>query len=150
LAWTPLDTSHRLFLPCIGEGIGSVELVLSIPLEHSAASPAIARARTEEFVSGWASDALLADLQLMVSELVTNAVLHGEPDVLFRVFVDARARVRIEVHDGSAAPPMVRTARQQGTSGRGLQLIDAISATWGSRRLPAGKVVWFEVDAAQH
>ena len=126
-----------------------MELVLSIPLEHSPASAAIARACAEEYLGAWASEGLLADLRLMVSELVTNAVLHGEPDVLFRVFVDAPVRVRVEVHDGSAACPTMRAPHLEGTSGRGLQLVDTVSAAWGTRPLPAGKVVWCEVDACQ-
>jgi hypothetical protein len=147
LARTLLETSHRRFPPRIGDrGMWLVQGVLSVPLDHSSASPAVARARAEDYVSGWASKELCADLRLMVSELVTNAVLHGEPDVLLRVLVSANADIRVEVYDGSAVPPALRIGRHESTSGRGLQLIDAFSTAWGTRPVAEGKVVWFEVD----
>ena len=82
---------------------------------------------------------------LVVSELVTNVVLHvGSPaQVEVRV---ADERVRVEVHDSTSELPAVRDPGPFTVTGRGLVLVDALSDRWGSAPTAAGKVVWFEID----
>jgi len=97
-------------------------------------------------------DAPLAEtLMLVVSELVTNAVVHtGCPAVLRLVFpvgADAERRpVRIEVADSSAQPPQRRCALGEATSGRGLEMVDCLSDRWGWHPDGAGKRVWCEIE----
>jgi hypothetical protein len=63
-----------------------------------------------------------------------------------RVLVKQRhQRIRIEVHDSSIDEPRINTDLSISESGNGLFLVDAVSADWGFRLTPAGKVVWFEL-----
>jgi anti-sigma regulatory factor (Ser/Thr protein kinase) len=82
--------------------------------------------------------------QVLVSELVTNAVLHAEPPI--ELGIDLRGgRVRITVVDGSPTIPEPQDPDQSATSGRGLLLVDALSASWGWQLADRGKCVWFEL-----
>ncbi|MEU6141636.1 ATP-binding protein [Streptomyces sp. NPDC047081] len=84
------------------------------------------------------------DLLLCVSELVTNALLHGVPPgrrLLFRLKYDGEV-VRIEVHDSGTGVPRVADDADEG--GRGLLLVSALADKWGVGRRDPGKVVWAE------
>ncbi len=85
---------------------------------------------------------------LLVSELVTNALLHGHPP-LELVARDILTGVRVEVHDNN--PEGTPCKREDGTamqSGRGLQLVDYLANRWGwsESARGGGKCVWFEID----
>ncbi|MFJ8820442.1 SpoIIE family protein phosphatase [Streptomyces sp. NPDC102467] len=87
---------------------------------------------------------LLVDTtELLVSELVTNALRYGEGDIRLRLLLD-RTLV-CEVWDAGLVQPRRRRARDTDEGGRGLQLVGLLSAAWGSRRTPRGKTVWFEL-----
>lgn len=92
----------------------------------------------------WKLDDLVDTAELLVSELVTNALRHGEGDIRLRLLLD-RTLV-CEVWDTGLVQPRRRRARDTDEGGRGLQLVDLLSAGWGSRRTPKGKIVWFELD----
>ncbi|QMU74987.1 ATP-binding protein [Streptacidiphilus sp. PB12-B1b] len=100
-------------------------------------------------------DAPLAEtLVLVVSELVTNAVVHtGSPAVLRLVFpvgADADRRpVRVEVADASDQPPQRRSTASEATSGRGLEMVDCLTDRWGWYPDGAGKRVWCEIEPGQ-
>lgn len=83
--------------------------------------------------------------ELLVSELVTNAILHAGSDVRLYVHTDGR-RVRVEVADASAALPQVRHFAIDATTGRGLELVEALAPRWGATPTAGGKTVWFELD----
>ncbi|MDF9811665.1 serine/threonine-protein kinase RsbW [Streptomyces sp. SPB162] len=80
---------------------------------------------------------------LAVSELVTNAVVHGEGEVVFRITVAVDV-VRVSVTDHNPAPAVLREAGPAGESGRGIRLVDAISDAWES----SGKETWCEFRCA--
>ncbi|MEU3791953.1 ATP-binding protein [Streptomyces fructofermentans] len=115
-------------------------------------------ARSRLAGSGIQADEPLAEtLILLVSELVTNAVVHtGRPAVLrltLPVLVagvrhpgESVATVRMEVVDGSARPPRPRCADGDETNGRGLALVDGLADRWGWTSEGAGKRIWCEVD----
>jgi anti-sigma regulatory factor (Ser/Thr protein kinase) len=88
------------------------------------------------------------DVLLVVSELVTNAVQHGLPDIVLRVDADS-ARIRIEVSDGNDELPDIAQAEPavDRPTGRGLLIVTATAADWGVERTPhvPGKCVWAEV-----
>lgn len=89
---------------------------------------------------------------LCTAELVTNAIVHVASDieVVVRRLADGQAvAVRVEVHDRSPRPPLRRVAAPDADSGRGLQLVEALSSRWGVANEPNGKAVWFEMQEVQ-
>lgn len=102
-----------------------------------------------------AEEPLAETLILLVSELVTNAVVHtGCPAVLRLLLTGVRddptgapsGTVRLEVADTSARPPVPRHARGDECGGRGLELVDGLADRWGWDPEGAGKRIWCEVD----
>ncbi|MEU5158335.1 SpoIIE family protein phosphatase [Streptomyces sp. NPDC020875] len=91
----------------------------------------------------WDLEPLVDTVELLVSELVTNALRYGEGEIRLRLLRD-RTLV-CEVWDGGLVQPRRRRARDTDEGGRGLQLVGLLSAAWGSRRTPRGKTVWFEL-----
>jgi anti-sigma regulatory factor (Ser/Thr protein kinase) len=89
-------------------------------------------------------DRLGQDAELVVSELVANAVLHTGSEFRLVVDVDSR-RVRIGVHDASEDLPVRRQAEALATSGRGMLIVEAVAADWGVEELGEGKLVWAEL-----
>ena len=84
-------------------------------------------------------------MTLLVSEMVTNAVLHAGTEVVLRIGHEGTS-VRVEVTDGSAAMPGdVRLANDESATGRGMWLVEELADAWGQRSHANGKVVWFEV-----
>jgi anti-sigma regulatory factor (Ser/Thr protein kinase) len=86
-----------------------------------------------------------AGAELVVSELVTNAVIHAGTNVTVRV-VRAGAGARVEVTDGSSVMPGLRVVDSRSSSGRGLTLVEHFARQWGAEPTASGKVVWFVVD----
>ena len=84
------------------------------------------------------------DLMLLVSELVTNACVHGTEPIRVHLDVD-QGRVRVEVEDGSPVMPGVQRPDERSTVGRGLLIVESLSRAWGAEPFRAGKVVWAEV-----
>jgi anti-sigma regulatory factor (Ser/Thr protein kinase) len=84
---------------------------------------------------------------LLVSEVATNALVHGAGEVRVRV-VPKPAGVRIEVADGSASMPRRRQATSVDEGGRGIALVEALSTAWGAEADDDGKTVWFELSGS--
>ncbi|MGV9564341.1 SpoIIE family protein phosphatase [Streptomyces sp. NPDC003480] len=103
--------------------------------------------RAREYARGrllaWDLEPLVDTTELLVSELVTNALRYGEGEIRLRLLLD-RTLV-CEVWDAGLVQPRRRRARDTDEGGRGLQLVGLLSAAWGSRRTPRGKTVWFEL-----
>ncbi|WP_089098987.1 SpoIIE family protein phosphatase [Streptomyces hyaluromycini] len=103
--------------------------------------------RAREYARGqlvtWGLEPLVDTAELLVSELVTNALRYGEGEIRLRLLLD-RTLV-CEVWDSGLVQPRRRRARDTDEGGRGLQLVGLLSAAWGSRRTPRGKTVWFEL-----
>nr|WP_317443946.1 ATP-binding protein [Streptomyces collinus] len=98
-----------------------------------------------------ADEALAETLVLLVSELVTNAVVHtGRPAVLRLSLPGAAAEpaatVRLEVADSSSRAPVPRCAGSDATGGRGLALVDCLADRWGWSPEGSGKSIWCELD----
>lgn len=84
------------------------------------------------------------DVELVVSELVTNALLHAGMPVTLAVLVDSAA-VRVEVRDGSRSLPVRPHVNDEAMTGRGLALVGAVTHQWGVDAVVDGKVVWAEI-----
>lgn len=102
--------------------------------------------RPDAPVRTWDDEDLGWTAGLLVSELVTNAVLHARTEVVVTVQPGDGGTVRIEVHDGSARQPRPRTSGQEATTGRGLRLVEDLAARWGVRTDHTGKTVWLELS----
>lgn len=95
----------------------------------------------------WCRDDLLPDVQLVVTELATNAVVHALSP--FQVAVThAGSTVRIAVADVGEAQPVPGTAAADAIGGRGLALVHSLASRWGVDAGGVGKVVWAEFDGA--
>ena len=110
---------------------------------HPAASRA-ARAFVAGELSGWGLEAAVDDATLLVSELVTAAVLHvrSPVDVVVR---KVRTAVRVEVlEDGQrSAPPF--DLDLDTSVGRGMSLVEAVATRWGIDQTCSGQTIWFEI-----
>ncbi|MFD9107432.1 SpoIIE family protein phosphatase [Streptomyces bottropensis] len=102
-----------------------------------------AREHARGRLQAWDLEPLIDTAELLVSELVTNALRYGEGEIRLRLLLD-RTLV-CEVWDAGLVQPRRRRARDTDEGGRGLQLVGLLSAAWGSRRTPRGKTVWFEL-----
>lgn len=120
--------------------VGDLELLVR---DGDMQAPAVAR----QFVGEWFRDRGFEDAytaQIIVSELVTNALLHGEPPIVVRVVRDeSDGRPVIEVEDSGAKVPCVQPESDTAISGRGLLLVAALAEEWGTDPLDGGgKVTW--------
>src|SRR4051812_39698346 len=127
-------------------------MLAEIALPTGSGAPGAARMVVAHCLTGLVSRQILLDAQLLVSEVVTNSVRHGElsdgDSVLVRVYVAAES-VRFEiVNPGSAGAVTARPPdRQSRGGGFGLDLVDRLTASWGVRR-NGGTSVWFEMGRA--
>jgi anti-sigma regulatory factor (Ser/Thr protein kinase) len=104
----------------------------------------VARGALRVLLSGTPFEDRLDDGELAISELVTNAVLHGRAPITLRL-VRTDHCVRVEVRDGSPVSPSFSMLDPTAVTGRGLMLISAASDRWGVEPEPDGKRVWFEL-----
>ncbi|MET8696263.1 ATP-binding protein [Streptomyces bauhiniae] len=121
---------------------------LSARYPKTRASVSKARDFARLFADGTGADGLADDLVLIVSELVTNAVLHGKtpPGRQVEVTLDHSAgRVRVEVRDTGEGIPRRRPSVPLAVAGRGLEIVDALSEKWGVTEQVVGKTVWAEL-----
>ncbi|WP_210593956.1 SpoIIE family protein phosphatase [Streptomyces sp. GESEQ-35] len=111
--------------------------------------------RLRHFLQGllpeWGLAALLDDLELLITEVVTNALIHAdtEVDVRLRGYPD---HLRVEVRDSDPRPPVLlanlgpgEVGDAEAESGRGMLIVDALASSWGSSPAGRGKTTWFEL-----
>ncbi|QIY75235.1 SpoIIE family protein phosphatase [Streptomyces sp. RLB1-33] len=111
-------------------------------LPRDPAAVAGARKVAGEQVAAWGLDETAFATELIVSELVTNAIRYGEAPIQLRLIRDST--LICEVSDGSSTAPHMRRARVFDEGGRGLLLVAQVAERWGSRQTPAGKTIWAE------
>ncbi|WP_369254862.1 SpoIIE family protein phosphatase [Streptomyces sp. R35] len=119
--------------------LGSLQ-VASWDLEADPAAVAGARSRASQQLSTWGLEDLEFTTELVVSELVTNAIRYGTPPIRLRLIHD-RALL-CEVSDASGTTPHQRRARVYDEGGRGLHLVAQLAERWGTRHARHGKTVW--------
>jgi DNA-binding NarL/FixJ family response regulator len=107
-------------------------------------TPRLARRFVKRAIERWQVRSELDVIELLVSELVTNSIVHARSDVEVSVAV-VSDRIRVAVFDSSREPVALREAGPDDQSGRGLLMLDALAFAWGTEFTPGGKSVWFEV-----
>jgi anti-sigma regulatory factor (Ser/Thr protein kinase) len=106
------------------------------------AAVASVRARCSEKLREWGLEELGFATELIISELVTNAIRYASPPIRVRLL---RGRsLTCEVSDGSSTSPRLRRAATMDEGGRGLFLVAQFAQRWGTRHTPGGKVIWTE------
>ncbi|RSS71923.1 GAF domain-containing protein [Streptomyces sp. WAC06128] len=100
------------------------------------------RSEVTRRLADWGLDELAFTTELILSELVTNAIRYGGETVQVRVVRD-RSLI-CEVFDSSSTSPHLRYAAMTDEGGRGLFLVAQLAERWGTRYTPAGKVIWAE------
>jgi anti-sigma regulatory factor (Ser/Thr protein kinase) len=116
-------------------------------LEPRLEAASLARRHVRSLLRQWQLDELAEPVLLLVSEVVTNALLHSGTTLSVRVERDG-AGVRVSVQDGSGVPPVQRRRSTSASTGRGVQLLSTVADEWGWRPDGTGKVVWFRVLSA--
>lgn len=112
---------------------------------HDPATPRAARRFMDEILERWACRPAVDTLHLVLSEVVSNAVVHARsaPEIAVRLL---DGFIRVEVADDSPVLPEARSADESAVSGRGMGIIESETARWGVEpRRGGGKVVWFDV-----
>jgi serine phosphatase RsbU (regulator of sigma subunit)/anti-sigma regulatory factor (Ser/Thr protein kinase) len=116
----------------------------TLPSELTSASRA--RSLIRRPLRRWGLTDLMPTAELLVSELVTNAVRYAQGKIGLRLVKEDQARALFcEVLDDSAALPRLRQPDDSDERGRGLQVVSQLAQRWGARRAAAGKVVWCEL-----
>lgn len=118
--------------------------VSSLQLPEDLDAVVTARDFAVGLVEGWGSHDT-DDLAVVMSELVTNAIVHARsaPTITIRRADDGY--VRLEVRDGDPSPPVVRAPYDRHTRGHGLHIVEALSEEWGVEVDGDAKVVWCRV-----
>ncbi|MEV0186245.1 SpoIIE family protein phosphatase [Streptomyces sp. NPDC050625] len=112
------------------------------------------RHELEGLLARWKLEPLLDDMQIVLSEAVTNGLVHAQSDVDIRLRRHGRG-IRVEVQDNSPQPPVPRVIvsddamNAEAESGRGLLIVDALAAAWGSTPAGWGKTIWMELEMPQ-
>ncbi len=116
-----------------------------ISLQQSTTSPGRARAGVRSFIEEYRLCEEPEIALLILSELVSNAVMHGAQPI--QVVVSGEAgKLRIDVADGDTHPPRpLHFGSADRTGGRGLHIVNALSEQWGTTIHEHGKSVWAEV-----
>ncbi|HET6870567.1 MAG TPA: ATP-binding protein, partial [Solirubrobacteraceae bacterium] len=109
--------------------------------EHSAVRHA--RSLIRDPLKRWGLEDLIDSSELLVSELVTNAIKYANGEVTLRLILEPESLV-CEVHDSSPALPRVLQVDKDAENGRGLHVVSQMASRWGVRRTAGGKVVWCE------
>nr|WP_322753376.1 SpoIIE family protein phosphatase [Frankia sp. Cas3] len=120
----------------------TADQVASWDLPADFAVVALARAHTARQLALWGFDEAAFITELLVSELVTNAIRYAAAPIRLRLIRDRT--LICEVSDGSSTSPRLRHARASDEGGRGLFLVAQFTQRWGARYTAGGKTIWAE------
>jgi serine/threonine-protein kinase RsbW len=129
--------------------------VFRVVLPPNPRSVGIARWLITEWCAPWVAAAEVQEdtveaALLLASEVVTNAVIHGDGMVQVVVTRVNGASLRVEVSDDGGGMPLIGAQKADAESGRGMAMVEMLSSRWGTDLAvgPLGKTVWFELSAS--
>jgi anti-sigma regulatory factor (Ser/Thr protein kinase) len=131
-------------VPAMAPATGSADDSVTLILPPAGTSPSRARTFVGAQLREWDLLACEDAALLLVSELVTNALLHARTDMEVRLS-RSDGCVRLEVKDGSVQAPTTRRFSINAGTGRGLHLVASVAQNWGVRLENGGKSVWVDV-----
>ncbi|MDT0317920.1 ATP-binding protein [Streptomyces millisiae] len=128
---------------------GTAELLGSLTLDYAPRSPSLARRFVKIALTARGIKAETESLDVVVSELVTNSVMHARPatsaSIRLRLW-QVRHLIRVEVYDADPRIPMPRRTKPDDERGRGMYIIRDLAANQGFYRSRTGKCVWVDMD----
>lgn len=136
VAYTPQQKRNRVALRTV-----------SRRLTPEPASAGIARRFASDVATEWGAGDSIDQLNICVSEIVTNALIHTAADIDLTIHLSP-SNIRVEVKDASDRAPALKDNSDDPaeTTGRGLFIVDTIASDWGVEFVDSGKVVWFELE----
>jgi anti-sigma regulatory factor (Ser/Thr protein kinase) len=123
-----------------------VDLRVTLPADPR--SPAEARRLVSRSLLEWGLAGMLDAAALLITELVTNSVLHARSETELVVTADGQ-RLHVEVCDASPVVPRLVRHSLTAVTGRGIRLLDTLATGWGVVATGEGKCVWFALDASR-
>jgi histidine kinase-like protein len=112
-------------------------------------SASVARQFVRRGLTGSRFVGIVDDVTAVADELVTNGILHGRTELRLTVRESGR-RLRVEVLDSNTRIPVHSHVGVDATSGRGLDIVEALARSWGCDERTGGKVVWCEMAAKRN
>ncbi|MFG2467222.1 SpoIIE family protein phosphatase [Streptomyces canus] len=138
----PEEPSDDVALLLARTRVLGADRVATWDVEPDPAHVAATRQAATEQLAAWGLEEASFVTELVVSELVTNAIRYGEPPIQLRLIRDRT--LICEVSDGSSTSPHLRRAHAFDEGGRGLLLVAQLTQRWGSRQTGSGKTIWAE------
>jgi hypothetical protein len=117
-----------------------------VSLTAGPAAAAKARNQVRAAIYAWDVPVDTSAAILLTSELVTNAISHEAGETVMLVITCTGGQLRVDVHDTSCSVPVPVDAPADAETGRGLMLVDSLSADWGFYPTPGGKAVYFTLE----
>ncbi|MFJ2061318.1 ATP-binding protein [Streptomyces sp. NPDC087908] len=156
--WTATISSSASPQPSVPQAAGTGERVFGLPLEHGPLAPATARHAAQAVLETWGLDEeQVYDVLLVISELVTNAVVHALPPVVLHLHATADTTGQVQVHVSDGGPQPTTTAataswaadRPEDEHGRGENIISVLTDCAGTDCDTDGLIDhWATLDAA--
>lgn len=140
------DDAAMLVLTYAGANTDLEEQWMTLPRDVRAVGDA--RSFLREMAAAWSVESLLDEAELLLSEIVTNALVHTEGGASLGLRLDATTRtLTISVQDSSTRHPTERHADDEALGGRGLGIVEVLAADWGVEVDGGGKTVWASLIA---
>lgn len=130
--------------PCTSTTPATEDPALRVEVPVDLAAVDGVRTQVVDLAAGWGF-VELEDLEVVTSELVTNAIVHAGSASVVEVRLVGSDCVEVAVTDTDPEPPVKRIPYEQHTRGLGLHIVDALCEDWGVRQLGEGKTVWARV-----
>jgi anti-sigma regulatory factor (Ser/Thr protein kinase) len=142
IARQPAGKDHLGLVPAIRAGRTAHFTLPALPQ-----AAGLARRATRQVLASWQLAYLREPADLIVSELVANAIQHarGSGSEVGLLLKTDGTRMRVEVHDHDPLPPQPRIPAPLDESGLGFKIIEATADRWGVRKIAQGKAVWADL-----